>query len=616
MSLRKRILLALFAIVVLFLLLDAGAQRFLVWSRFAELERSVALQSLDMARTRIDDEIGRVDGAGRRLAKRIEGGWMPSGRDSLEVWGLELVFVCDESGRVLWQGVQHPTTRAPLRLRDFPQGALAPGNLLLAPEGTRGLWMTERGTLIVSSTSFEGADEAGRRCVIVGRFLNDARWEELVAPLHLETRLLLAEGASTGPERELVEEATMRSEPVLDEDEDLIRAYASLDDVRGFPILVARVEVPREIMARAIRSSADSLLSSVAATILLLLSLAILLQKMVLSPVDRLTEHATSISESVEDTRRLSWDRGDELGVLARELDRMVDDLEKLRRAKVEMARLSGRSEVANGVLHNVGNVLNSVSVSAELAGEKLRKMSLADLGRALDEIENHGNDLASFVTRHPRGRLLLPFLVEWNEMLRQQHEDAEGEVDQVRRGLDHIAAQVRSQQEYAGHSQVKEWCSLDETIEAALELSQNGLADHEDVEIVRDLQPLPDVFLDRHRLLEILVNLILNSSQALVLSDVPSKRLVLRTRLTAPDVLEVAVEDNGIGIPEESLVEIFRSGFTTRSSGQGFGLHMAATTAGEMEGTLEAHSGGPGEGATFTLRLTGVALKQSAAAA
>ena len=67
---------------------------------------------------------------------------------------------------------------------------------------------------------------------------------------------------------------------------------------------------------------------------------------------------------------------------------------------------------------------------------------------------------------------------------------------------------------------------------------------------------------------------------------------------------VRVEVEDNGVGIPEENLVRIFSLGFTTTKGGQGFGLHMAATTATEMGGHLEVESDGPGQGAKFTLSL------------
>jgi C4-dicarboxylate-specific signal transduction histidine kinase len=99
-------------------------------------------------------------------------------------------------------------------------------------------------------------------------------------------------------------------------------------------------------------------------------------------------------------------------------------------------------------------------------------------------------------------------------------------------------------------------------------------------------------------------VNLINNALQALNDSDRPDKRLVARIGVTPEQLVQLAIEDNGVGIAPEHLTRVFAHGFTTKKDGHGFGLHSAVIAANEMGGTLTAHSDGPGTGARFVLEL------------
>ena len=109
----------------------------------------------------------------------------------------------------------------------------------------------------------------------------------------------------------------------------------------------------------------------------------------------------------------------------------------------------------------------------------------------------------------------------------------------------------------------------------------------------------LPSVEVDRHRVLEIVVNLVQNAQQATEESG--AVRVVLER---AEQGLALDVVDTGRGIPAEELTRIFAPGYTTRPEGHGFGLHTAANAAREMGATLTATSEGLGHGARFRLLL------------
>jgi signal transduction histidine kinase len=132
--------------------------------------------------------------------------------------------------------------------------------------------------------------------------------------------------------------------------------------------------------------------------------------------------------------------------------------------------------------------------------------------------------------------------------------------------------------------------------------MTAGTLARH-NIKVVRDFGSLPPIYTDKHRVLQILVNLIRNANHACDESGRDDKEIVLQTT-SIGDRVKISITDNGIGVPPENLTRIFNHGFTTRKDGHGFGLHSGALTAKELGGSLTVYSNGPGLGATFTLEL------------
>ncbi len=131
-----------------------------------------------------------------------------------------------------------------------------------------------------------------------------------------------------------------------------------------------------------------------------------------------------------------------------------------------------------------------------------------------------------------------------------------------------------------------------------ATELARNG------IQVVEEFAELTAVDIDKHKVMQILVNLIGNAKHAVVASSETDKRIVLRLRDGGDGFIEIQVVDNGVGVAPENLNRIFQHGFTTKKGGHGFGLHSGALAANEMGGSVSVHSDGPGTGATFTVRL------------
>jgi len=284
------------------------------------------------------------------------------------------------------------------------------------------------------------------------------------------------------------------------------------------------------------------------------------------------------------------------------ERKRAEAELAKIQQDLVEASRRAGMAEVATGVLHNVGNVLNSVNISTTLIVEQVRKSKTVGLAKAVKLLGEHKNDLGAFLTNESKGRQLHSFLEALSEELTREQAALTKEAQGLQQNVEHIKQIVAMQQSYARVSGVLENLPLAELVEDALRMSSAALAGRQ-IELVRQFDAVPAVQVDRHKVLQILVNLINNASHAL--DSRPEGRCVtLRIARGEGDLVRVEIRDNGLGIPKENLARVFEHGFTTKKAGHGFGLHSGANAAKEMGGSLNVHSDGPGTGATFILEL------------
>ena len=291
---------------------------------------------------------------------------------------------------------------------------------------------------------------------------------------------------------------------------------------------------------------------------------------------------------------------------LSREIqvrERAESELESLHRQLLDAARRAGMAEIANGVLHNVGNVLNSVNVSATLVEEQLRKSKVTDLNRAVALLQEHENDLARFIGENERGRKLPRFLEMLSGYLNTERDRLLTEIRGLGKNIQHIKTIVAMQQSYAGVSGVVEPVQLSTLLDDALKMNAPTFGKNR-IEVVRDYEELPEMGLEKQRLLQILINLIRNAKHALVDSDRDDRRLTLKVGTDGERLVRIEVIDNGVGIPKGNLTKIFSHGFTTKKRGRGFGLHSCAIAAKEMGGSLTAQSDGPGTGSTFILEL------------
>ena len=300
-----------------------------------------------------------------------------------------------------------------------------------------------------------------------------------------------------------------------------------------------------------------------------------------------------------DDTRRLrrllgvAWDVTEQVRQDERRL--------KLQLQVQEASRHAGMAEVATGVLHSVGNVLNSLGVAAAMLQARLRESRVGNVERAVKLMDAQGARLGEFFASDPRGRELPGYLRQLGDHLVAEQRVLCDEAQAVVTHVEHIGKIVAAQQTYARHGGSLEEIDVAELVEHALVLHVSSSAE---VTVRRENRGVGKATVDRHKLLQIMGNLLSNARHALRDRTQAPRELTVRLRSLPPGFYAIDVEDTGVGISEESMKRLFEFGFTTKKDGHGFGLHASAILAREMGGELTAYSEGTNRGACFTVRL------------
>ncbi|QRN94701.1 AAA family ATPase [Archangium violaceum] len=288
---------------------------------------------------------------------------------------------------------------------------------------------------------------------------------------------------------------------------------------------------------------------------------------------------------------------------LEKRVEERTRELKQTQSRLVDMARAAGMAEIAANVLHNVGNVLTSAVINLQTMREMVGSSRMGRLKQATSLLEEHRDDLADFLTRDPNGSRLSSYLSALADALLEERGSFKDGLDAMGLHIEHIRAIVHVQQNYASNTLVTEECDLSQLLEDALSIQRPALQRHGIIVTREEFPSLPRVRVDKHKVLQILINLFSNARNAT--QSLPAGQRHMRVRLEAVGhVARILVEDNGIGIAHEHRERLFSQGFTTREGGHGLGLHSSALAAKMLGGNLSLESEGPGRGATATLEL------------
>jgi PAS domain S-box-containing protein len=283
------------------------------------------------------------------------------------------------------------------------------------------------------------------------------------------------------------------------------------------------------------------------------------------------------------------------------ELRNAHDQLKAAHTKLVDAAHQAGMAEVAIGVLHNIGNVLNSVNISASMVDGKIRKSKASSLGKIVAMLKEHDADLGQFMERDGKGREVVAYLEQLSQAMISEQKDVLTELEALSKNVEHVKEIVNRQQSYATAAALVESLNVRDLLEDALSITGMALGRHQ-VNVVRKYSDTHPIYGDKHKVLQVLVNLIYNAKQAMSKSE--TKILTLSTGTAPTGEVWISIHDTGCGIAPENIKRIFSHGFTTKAAGHGFGLHSSILAAKEMKGDLTVRSDGLGLGATFVLEL------------
>ncbi len=242
------------------------------------------------------------------------------------------------------------------------------------------------------------------------------------------------------------------------------------------------------------------------------------------------------------------------------------------------------------------------MNVASSFVAESLRKSKAGNLPKLAALLQEHQQDLGNFLAVDPRGRQIPAYLSQLSEHVAAEQATVLKELGQLQNNIEHIKEIVTVQQDFARGASMVQTLNISDIVEEALQIHSTMMVRH-DIEVRREFEEVPAIQTEKHKILQILINLLRNAKQACEGTPHGEKRVVVRI-VSVPGFVRLMVEDNGVGIPPENLTRIFAHGFTTKRDGHGFGLHSGALTARELGGSLGVHSHGRGKGATFTLDL------------
>jgi PAS domain S-box-containing protein len=285
------------------------------------------------------------------------------------------------------------------------------------------------------------------------------------------------------------------------------------------------------------------------------------------------------------------------------ERKRVEMELEKANQELIEASRMTGKAEVAASLLHNVGNSLNSVNVSASLVLDSIRSSRAGHLAKLVALMREHQAELGAYLASDPKGRHIPAMLEQLSRDWLGEQQVQRKELESLNADIDHIKAIVAMQQHHAVAPDRIERIRLAELVEDCLRAEQAYLTGQQ-IQVTREFEDVPEVWLDKQKLRQILINLLSNATLACENEQRTGRGRITLRIATAGPCIRISVSDNGAGVAPENLTRVFAQGFGGRKDDFGLGLHSAALLAVDIGGSLSAQSDGNGTGASFTLEL------------
>jgi sensor domain CHASE-containing protein len=618
MQLRSKVIALLLTLFAAYAGIEYAIQRWVVYPGFLALEREEASKNVERAVQALQRDLDLLvpsatdwavwDDTYQFVQDRNED-FVASNLNfqALKALAVNVVAIYDSAGGLLWSGAYDLNAEKALELPKLVRPQLSADHFLMqkssGEEPVVGIFQTEAGSMLVAAHAVLTSAGEGppMGSVLMGRLLD----AEAVARLGTQARVDLRMVAPHTTQRPLV--ATQEPGRIAQTTAELVETSAftvghtTVMDIHGNPALTLMVTTARDISVRGRDALRFASLSLLVAGSLVLLLLVVVLRRTVLDPVSRLTAHVTVLGASDDLTARIDSDRQDEIGVLSREFDHMVQRLAETRQRLLEQSYNSGVAEMASGVLHNIGNAITPVGVKLGSLKAALRQAPVEDIDLAAAELADPAIDPGRRDDMH---RFFELAGKELSAVVRRTSRDLEEILAQV----DHVQLILADQQRFSRADRVVEAVVVARLVHETVELLPETARARMDVELDPGVHEVSPVRASRVALQQVVSNLLINAAEAI--GD-HGGREPAQVRVSAEEeVLEgipmvrLRFADPGAGISAETLPHIFERGFSTKSRGSGMGLHWSANTVLALGGRMYAESDGAGRGACLHVLL------------
>lgn len=352
MSLKARISLFLVVALAVLGLAIYGVYKLLIYPNYVQLEK-------DDARKNAQDSVKLIHGELNTLSI-IADGWASwddtyrfiqdpdkyieyiksnLGDELLVNSELNLVFILDKEGKIAWGKIYDFRARSPISLPEFSARQLPGVNYFSRHEEKSdnyfaGVLPTEKGILMLVTRPILTSQKVGpiRGTFIIGRFLSDERVSTLGQQARINFKVQQIPKIHSAEITGILKHITP-AQPVYiapeNKDENHLYAYTIYPDINGQPAFLIKVDMPRNISTRSMEIIKSAIISTMVLSFFFIFFWIIYLQKTILAPISKLTHHTVAIRESDDLSLRCALNRNDEIGVLSREIDHMVAQLQQ-----------------------------------------------------------------------------------------------------------------------------------------------------------------------------------------------------------------------------------------------------------------------------------------------
>ena len=608
MPLRSRVALIVLCVTVLYMGFIFGVQYLVILPSFDAHEKEEAIEDMGRCTEALRREIFHLDSftydwsawddtyqfIENRNEEYIQSDLAPS---VFENNTLNLIYFVNLHGEVIWGEIRDSDHYEPMTLNEFPASSFPESHPLLSHKtldsSIAGVYMTQKGPMAVASRPIVTSNLEGpiRGSLIMGRFLSEKTIQTLAEQTHVAIDVRPIDGGALSADETKITETITRENPyyILDEDRETLQIFSIFNDIQNHPALLLCADVSRDITQRGRSAIRFALFSIFVGGIIVAMALLMAMQKIVVGPLSRLTQHAIRVGQTSDLHIPLSMKAEGEIGILAREFDRMLSNLAMARQSLLEHSYRSGMTEMASGVLHNIRNMLQPVITRIDALRQKIRSARIAQTGA---EIQN--------------------LLKETDNQLRAISERA-AHIEEI--ALRQDARDIERAAPGAAFNLPVESVFLDDVTLAAANLLPSNLHDAISIEIDPSLREAGPVLTDRLSLLQVMEILLANAAESVERIGKQRGEVCVRADVdgsNGAEMIHIRITDNGEGIDAESLGHIFDREFSTKvgfpaenyGPASGLSLHWSREIIDVMRGRVYAESEGYGSGACLHLIL------------